>query len=147
MGIKWVRPGARARTTAALCAALVVSTAPAVAYADDGQPQRCAWTQWGQGPEHAGRSCVAGQQGLRVLDELIVDPFAAQEAAENFGALAVNYPAPLLDSDGNVFVLQKAGTYVSCDPPRSGQPAPCGFASGNINRHFPERSTGCSSRR
>jgi hypothetical protein len=130
-----------------LCAALVVSTAPAVAYADDGQPQRCAWTQWGQGPEHAGRSCVAGQQGLRVLDELIVDPFAAQEAAENFGALAVNYPAPLLDSDGNVFVLQKAGTYVSCDPPRSGQPAPCGFASGNINRHFPERSTGCSSRR
>src|SRR5262249_5206676 len=38
-------------------------------------------------------------------------------------------PAPLLDTDGNVYMLQKAGTYVSCDPPGSGEPAPCGFGA------------------
>src|SRR5262249_16640627 len=62
------------------------------------------------------------------------DPFAEQEAAENRGALAVSYPAPLLDSEGNVFMLQKAGKYVSCDPPGSGQPAGCG--SGSINQQI-----------
>src|SRR5262245_24530383 len=76
-------------------------------------------------------SCVAGQRGLRLLEQFTVDPFAAQEAAENFGALAVSYPAPLLDEDSNVFMLQKAGTYVSCDPPGSGLPAGCGFGSIN----------------
>jgi hypothetical protein len=132
-GWRGMRQGKGTRTTmaAAICTALLVGVAPAVAQAD-GDRSRCAWTQWGRGPAHDGRSCVAGQRGLRLLEQFTVDPFAAQEAAENFGALAVNYPAPLLDGDGNVFVLQKAGTYVSCDPPGSGQPAPCGFGSINL---------------
>jgi outer membrane protein assembly factor BamB len=125
----------RVRTVAAVCAALAVTMVPAaVALADDGQSPECTWTQWGGGPAHDGRSCVAGQRGLHIVAQLTVDPFAAQEVAENFGALAVNYPAPLLDEDGNVFVLQKAGTYVSCNPPGSGQPAPCGFATANIQQ-------------
>jgi len=119
----------RLRTAAVLVAVVAAGSAPAAARADDGHSTRCGWTQWGQGPAHTGFSCVAGQHGLRLLEQFTVDPFAAQEAAENFGALAVNYPAPLLDGDGYVFVLQKAGTYVSCDPPGSGEPAPCGFDS------------------
>jgi outer membrane protein assembly factor BamB len=121
----------RIRTIAALCAALAVSMVPTTAQAAAGDSAECTWTQWGGGPAHDGRSCLAGQHGLHLLQQLVVDPFAAQEAAENFGALAVNYPAPLLDDDGNVFMLQKTGTYVSCNPPGSGQPAPCGFGSIN----------------
>lgn len=131
----WVEQRKRAqmrmRTAAAVFAVAVVGMVPAAAHADDGPSVQCTWTQWGQGPAHDGMSCVAGQRGLRLLEQFVVDPFAAQEAAENFGALAVSFPAPLLDGEGNVFMLQKAGTYVSCDPPGSGQPAPCGFASIN----------------
>jgi outer membrane protein assembly factor BamB len=119
----------RIKAAAVFAAVLAVGIVPAPARADDGQPAPCDWTQWAQGAAHTGLSCFAGQRGLRILDQFTVDPFAEQEAAENFGALAVNYPAPLLDGDGNVFMLQKGGTYVSCDPPGSGEPAPCGFDS------------------
>jgi hypothetical protein len=121
----------RIRTIAAMWAALAVGMVPATAQAATDDQGECTWTQWGQGPAHDGRSCVTGQHGLRLLQQFVVDPFAAQEAAENFGALAVSYPTPLLDDDGNMFMLQKTGTYVSCDPPGSGQPAPCGFGSIN----------------
>src|SRR5262245_57185507 len=105
----------RFRTVAAVAVAWLVGTLPTAAHAGGGgdDPSRCTWTQWGQGSAHDGLSCVAGQHGLRLLDVFTVDPFAAQEAAENFGALAVSYPAPLLDNDGSVYMLQKAGTYVS----------------------------------
>ncbi len=96
---------------------------------DDDGGQTCEWTQWGQSPSHDGQVCVDGQQGLRMLARLTVDRFAAQETAEAGGQLLIHYPAPLLDDDGNVFVMEKGGTYVSCDPPGSGQPAPCGPAS------------------
>jgi hypothetical protein len=119
----------RTRTAAALACALVLGMVPAMAHADGLRPITCDWTQWGQGSAHNGMSCAAGQRGLRLLTQLVVDPFAAQEAAENRGALAVRYPAPLLDSEGDVFMLQKAGKYISCDPPGSGQPAPCGSDS------------------
>jgi hypothetical protein len=121
----------RVRTATAVACALVLGMLPTMAHADDLRPITCDWTQWAQGPAHNGLSCVAGQQGLRLLTQMVVDPFAGQEAAENGGALAVRYPAPLLDSDGGVFMLQKAGKYVSCDPPGSGRPAPCGFDSIN----------------
>lgn len=119
----------RIKLAAIVAAVLAVAMAPTATQADDGPSAACTWTQWGQSAAHTGMSCVAGQHDLRLLEQFTVDPFAVQEAAENFGALAVNYPAPLLDGDGNVFMLQKAGTYVSCDPPGSGQPAPCGFGS------------------
>ncbi|HKA89241.1 MAG TPA: hypothetical protein VKE22_16355, partial [Haliangiales bacterium] len=96
---------------------------------DDGGGATCEWTQWGQSPSHDGAVCVDGQHDLRMLVRLTVDRFAAQETAETGGQLLVHYPAPLVDEDGNVFVMEKAGTYTSCDPPGSGQPAPCGRAS------------------
>src|SRR5262245_9199353 len=98
---------------------------------DDDQGQTCEWTQWGQSPSHDGQVCVAGQRNLRMLARLVVDRFAAQETAETNGQLLVHYPAPLLDDEGGVFVMEKGGTYVSCDPPGSGQPAPCGPAARN----------------
>src|SRR5262249_44402508 len=76
-------------------------------------------------------SCARGQRDLRLLSRLVVDPFAEQENAEA-GGIPVHYPVPLVDSDGNVFILHKGGTYVSCDPPGSGQPAPCGRDPRNI---------------
>ncbi|HKS98030.1 MAG TPA: hypothetical protein VJT31_00745 [Rugosimonospora sp.] len=119
----------RIRTAAAVLTGLTVGMVPVSAHAS-ARPAACIWTQWGQGAAHDGASCVAGQRGLHLIQQLTVDPFAAQEVAENpGGALAVNYPAPLLDTGGNVYVLQKAGRYVSCDPPGSGQPAPCGSDS------------------
>jgi outer membrane protein assembly factor BamB len=85
----------------------------------------CEWTQWGQSAGHDGAVCAAGQDELRMLARLTVDRFAEQETAEMFGLL-VHYPVPLIDSDDNVFVLEKGGSYVSCDPPGSGFPFPCG---------------------
>jgi outer membrane protein assembly factor BamB len=101
----------------------------------EGRPGGCDWTQWGQGAAHNGQSCAAGQRDLRLLSRLVVDPFAEQEEADGFGALGVHFPAPLVDGDGNVFFLRKGGSYVPCDPPGSGEPAPCGvFDPENLNR-------------
>jgi outer membrane protein assembly factor BamB len=96
---------------------------------DDDWGRTCEWTQWGQSAAHDGEVCVEGQEDLRILARLTVDPFADQETAETGGSLLVHYPAPLIDDDGDVFVLEKSGNYVSCDPPGSGQPFPCGPAS------------------
>lgn len=96
-------------------------------------PARCEWTQWGMDATHAGRICGRGPSDPRLLTHMVLDPFAAQEAAE-VGAIPVHYPVPLVDDDGNVFVLRKGGSYVSCDPPGSGQPAPCGLDPANIAR-------------
>jgi outer membrane protein assembly factor BamB len=97
---------------------------------DDRRGNSCEWTQWGQSASHDGAVCVAAQRGLRMLARLTIDPFVEQETAEAF-SLLVHYPAPLLDDDGNVFILQKGGTFVSCEPPGSGRPFPCGPAAAN----------------
>ncbi|WP_157437289.1 hypothetical protein [Actinoplanes subtropicus] len=96
----------------------------------------CDWTQWGQDATHTGQSCAVGQRHLQLLAHLVVDPFAEQEAGESqFGGyIPVHLPAPLADGDGNVFVLRKGGSYVSCDSPGSGVPAPCGEDVGNLQR-------------
>jgi len=111
---------------------LVMSGAAPAAVADE-RSSGCDWTQWGQNAAHTGQTCARGQRDLRLLARFVVDPFAEQEDAENFG-LPVHFPAPLVDGDGNVFVLRKGGSYVSCDPPGSGQPAPCGLDPENITR-------------
>jgi hypothetical protein len=96
----------------------------------------CDWTQWGQNAAHNGQLCVPGQRDLQLLARVVVDPFAEQEAAESSsgGYIPVHLPAPLVDGDGNVFALRKGGSYVNCDPPGSGQPAPCGNVPGNLER-------------
>ncbi|RSM40278.1 hypothetical protein DMB66_57375 [Actinoplanes sp. ATCC 53533] len=71
-----------------------------------------------------------------MLARMVVDPFAEQEAGESQsgGYIPVHLPTPLVDGDGNVFVLRKGGSYVSCDSPGSGVPAPCGRDMGNLER-------------
>lgn len=88
--------------------------------------QSPSWTQWGQNPQHTGNMPVAGQPPQAKLSDLVFDPFAAQEVAESH-ALFTHYQAPLVNGTSNVvFMNFKSGTYVSCNPPGSGQPFPCG---------------------
>jgi outer membrane protein assembly factor BamB len=90
----------------------------------------CPWTQWGRDAEHDGQVCVPGQDPVRVLAHLTFDPFVADEQAESNGDLLAHYQVPILDGD-DVFVMTKTGVYTACDPPGSGQPAPCGTAAWN----------------
>ena len=92
-------------------------------------PVRCGWGQWGRDGAHDGQTCVVAQDAAREQAHVTIDPFVPQEQAETFGSLLTHYQVPLSDGAGNVFVLAKTGTYVSCDPPGSGQPFPCGTAA------------------
>lgn len=80
---------------------------------DRGRDLRCEWSQWGQSADHDGAMCVDGQRGLRMLARITVDPFAEEEQAAAGGSLLVHYPAPLLDDDGGVYLLEKGGDLAS----------------------------------
>ena len=82
------------------------------------------WPQWGQNPQHSGFIPVLGQSPNQKLANLIYDPFVAQEQAEN-GELLAHYQAPLTDGQ-DVFMEFISGNYVSCNPPGSYTPYPCG---------------------
>jgi hypothetical protein len=86
--------------------------------------QSPAWAQWGQNPQHTGNMPVIGQPPQGKLSDLTFDPFVSQEVAES-GALLTHYQAPLVNG-ATIFAEFKSGTYVSCQPPGSGQPFPCG---------------------
>jgi hypothetical protein len=112
-------------------AALAACTAPA---AEDTLTQassgaRCGWTQWGHDASHDGAGCAAGQTLAAQRAHVVLDPFVDQAVAEfnvgNDGPLLTHFQVPLIDGD-DVFVMRKAGTYPSCDPPGSGTPFPCG---------------------
>jgi hypothetical protein len=94
---------------------------------DEQDAQRCSWSQWGQSAAHDGAVCVAAQPAERELASVTFDPFVAQEMAETFGGLFVHYQVPLSDDADNVFMMAKAGAYISCDPPGSFEPFPCGL--------------------
>jgi hypothetical protein len=99
----------------------------------------CTWNQWGQDASHSGSSCVKGQAPENVLDHIVYDPFEFEEIANSFGVLFIHYQAPLNDDNNNYYMLRKGGTYVSCDPPGSGQPAGCGFDVANrLNQTWSE---------
>src|SRR5215831_3174262 len=83
------------------------------------------WPQWGQNPQHSGSISVLGQIPNQKLANLTYDPFVAQEQAENFGELLAHYQAPLTNGQ-DVFMEFISGTYVSCNPPGSYTPFPCG---------------------
>jgi len=84
------------------------------------------WPQWGRSAQHNGSTHAVGQSPNSQLGKLLVDPFVAQEQAEAFGGyLLIHYQVPLVDGN-RVFIESKSGTYISCDPPGSGQPYPCG---------------------
>lgn len=87
------------------------------------------WAQWGQDARHHGRVDVVGQKPARMLAQITLDPFLGKEIAEVSEAdersLLVHYQAPLVAGD-DVYVQSKGGTFFPCDPPGSGEPAPCG---------------------
>src|SRR5215467_11626178 len=83
------------------------------------------WLQWGQNPQHSGSIPVLGQLPNQKLAKLTYDPFVAQEQAENSGELLAHYQAPLTTGQ-DVFMEFISGKYVSCSPPGSYTPFPCG---------------------
>jgi hypothetical protein len=96
-----------------------------VVRAEDAAKPVTGWPQWARTSLHNGSTQAAGQSPKTKLAEITYDPFASQEKAEESGELLAHYQTPLVD--GNfVFLEYKTGKYVSCDPPGSGQPYPCG---------------------
>src|SRR5689334_4622380 len=89
-----------------------------------------SWRQWGGNAQHTGSVNVAGQPALRLLAEEVHDPFSALEQEESRGNLLAHYQPPLTDGR-DVFLAVKGGTYVSCNPAGTGQPAPCGADAWN----------------
>jgi len=90
-------------------------------------------TQFGGDATHENRTCAASQELRTRISTAVYDPFVAQEVADGGrGGLLVHYPMPLTRRD-QLFMLRKSGTYVPCDPPGSGQPAPCGVQN---NEHI-----------
>lgn len=88
------------------------------------------WPQWGRDPQHTGEASGPAQPLTAILADEVFDPFADLEKAEGGGELFVHYAAPLVDGD-DLYVEIKGGTYVPCNPPGSGEPAPCGFDAWN----------------
>lgn len=89
-----------------------------------------SWPQWGENPQHTGSVSVPGQFPNRILANIVYDPFVATEQADSGGDLLAHYQAPLVDGD-DVFMLVKTGSWIGCNPPGSGTPAPCGAAAWN----------------
>jgi len=88
------------------------------------------WPEWGRTYLHTSATGAIGQSPDAALAHAIYDPFVAQEKAESGGELLAHYQVPLVN--GNmVFMEFKTGEYISCDPPGSGQPYPCGPDSWN----------------
>ncbi len=83
------------------------------------------WPQWGRDGRHGAAASVAVQPLTAILADFAYDPFVPAASAEAGGELLAHYPVPLLDGP-DVYMETKTGTYVSCSPPGSRQPAPCG---------------------
>lgn len=97
----------------------------AVHAADDPAKSRTDWPQWARTSLHNSSSQSVGQSPNAKLADVTYDPFVSQEKAEAHGELLAHYQAPLVDGN-SVFTEYKTGQYVSCDPPGSGMPYPCG---------------------
>jgi hypothetical protein len=73
------------------------------------------WPQWGSNPQHTGMVSVAGQHLTNKLVDITYDPFIDQEKAEFGGELVVHEQSPIVDGN-DVYMVQKSGTYNSCNP-------------------------------
>ena len=114
------------RVPVSVCIAAVVLAAlairiPAVLADSD----LSGWLQWGQNPQHSGSIAVQGQSPNEALAKITYDPFVSQEQGENGGEALAHYQAPLTNGQ-DVFMEFISGTYVSCNPPGSYTPFPCG---------------------
>src|SRR3954471_3124680 len=83
------------------------------------------WTQMGRTPDHAGTVCASGGP-LTGPSIAVLAPNLAQETAEERGALLVHYQVPLVVGDDVYASVKSGGTYLSCSPPGSRTPFPCG---------------------
>jgi hypothetical protein len=109
----------------ALFVGLAVIAGAFIHAADDPAKSIDDWPQWARTSLHASSTRALGQSPKTKLAELTYDPFVSQEKAEASGELLAHYQVPLVDGN-SVFLEYKAGKYVSCNPPGSGQPYPCG---------------------
>jgi hypothetical protein len=94
-------------------------------HAADSPAKSTDWPQWARTSLHTSSTQALGQNPKTKLADITYDPFVTQEKAETFGELLAHYQVPLIDGN-SVFVEFKTGKYVSCNPPGSGQPYPCG---------------------
>jgi hypothetical protein len=101
------------------------SQAPSGSPAVTGPQSTASWRQWGHDAQHSGYVSVVGQTPNEILANIVYDPFVAMAQAESGGDLLTHYSTPLVDGT-DVFMEFKTGTYVSCSPPGSGSPFPCG---------------------
>jgi hypothetical protein len=116
-----------------LLTGVVMLFAPRAHAGGDAARAVCTWDQWGGGADHGGAVCAAAQAPTRELAHIVFDPFEFQEIAEAGGDLLVHYQTPLTDAEDNFYMLQKAGTYVACDPPGIKAPG-CGRDRANVLR-------------
>ena len=82
------------------------------------------WPQWALGASHTGTTCASGQPLSTILFTDVVDENVANEKIENDGELLVHYQEPII-SGSDVYMEHKAGQYIPCTPPGSGNPG-CG---------------------
>jgi len=109
------------KSTILSCAAGVMVVLTAIS----GIAQTGDWPQWARNPQHTGATTAKGQAPSVKLADIVFDPFTSQEQAEQFGELLIHYQTPLVDGT-KVLLEVKTGRYVSCQPPGSGHPFPCG---------------------
>ena len=74
------------------------------------------WSQWAHDGQHSGMVNVPGQQLNNKLADIIYDPFTQQEQNESGGVLVAHYQSTLIDGS-SFYMMQKSGTYPSCQPP------------------------------
>lgn len=83
------------------------------------------WYQWGRTADHGGQVAAVAQRPARILASIEFDPFIPAEKEEAGDDVLIHYQSPLVSGD-DVFMEIKSGAYRACDPPGSGEPAPCG---------------------
>ena len=68
------------------------------------------WPQWGHDPQHTGEPGFTAQNLNQIIQNIVYDPFVAQEQAENDGDLLVHYQVPIIDGN-DVYMEFKAGNF------------------------------------
>ncbi len=69
------------------------------------------WSQWGKNPQHQGFVTTDGQAATSILADIVYDPFTSQEEAVSGDSLLVHYQVPLIDTDNNVYMEFKTGSF------------------------------------
>ncbi len=122
-------PVTRSSLLVAIAALLAAGCADEEALSLGGPASGAGWSQWGMDARHHGKLAIVGQAPEKIFADIPLDPFIAQEIAEasddDERALLVHYQAPLI-AGPDVYMQTKGGSFTSCDPPGSGEPAPCG---------------------